>query len=683
MNVLFAEKDIHMRDYISLLLEASLDCSVMEASSEAEIYSVFDFEEEISLLLIDLATLSKDHAPIIETIVKKNIITVIFSSDENDIHHQTVKTILELNDLNAFIRKPFKDNDFFPLIENISKQLDKAPNVSDEMSSDSHQKENWSFSHNGSENANPNEELGRFQKEVPGAEMSQTQSSRTAWNFGGIEEEKDQHSSSRIISLKNDDPTSGGKSKNWNFGDSRQENYGEVKYASEEEKKLGNVKQIEEDQRPFGDVELKSENEIKDGQVSREKESDEELGGILFNESDDEDFGSVKEVDDDELSLGGVKKDSSDEELKSNVFGAGHESSDHSEHYKVSAQAKQKVPYDEEEKLASVDETDENSDIYNDCEYKEVRLRRFLYFEKSCCDVYIRIGTKKFVKLLKENDSGIQPRIQSYKNKGLSSLYVREGCYKKISLFYKNLVQENLSKAMESNNTNEIIQSQLACFDSIIQLVKDFQLTNEIIELVEECIFSISAMAKETKNLNGIMKSIMEGDDFISEHSLLLSYIIGRICLGTSWAKDQSMNKLMMAAIFHDIKIDNSELAKYHVINEELKNSLDSQSLESVQEHPSLAAAILNDSDCSYSDVDTIILQHHERPDQSGFPEGIGSLKIDPISCIFIIASEYTDYLLMNSKYRDLSLEELKEAFSEHYGQGNFKKPLEVFLKSF
>ena len=48
------------------------------------------------------------------------------------------------------------------------------------------------------------------------------------------------------------------------------------------------------------------------------------------------------------------------------------------------------------------------------------------------------------------------------------------------------------------------------------------------------------------------------------------------------------------------------------------------------------------------ADIDSIILQHHERPDGSGFPHGIDATKISPLGALFILAHDLLVYKIEN-----------------------------------
>jgi HD-GYP domain-containing protein (c-di-GMP phosphodiesterase class II) len=78
--------------------------------------------------------------------------------------------------------------------------------------------------------------------------------------------------------------------------------------------------------------------------------------------------------------------------------------------------------------------------------------------------------------------------------------------------------------------------------------------------------------------------------------------------------------------------------------------------------------------------VDKVIAQHHEHPMGSGFPAGLSSNYISPLSSLFIIAHDLTDYILDNKK--NFNVDEFLAAFDNKYSSGHFKKIAKVLAET-
>ncbi len=78
-------------------------------------------------------------------------------------------------------------------------------------------------------------------------------------------------------------------------------------------------------------------------------------------------------------------------------------------------------------------------------------------------------------------------------------------------------------------------------------------------------------------------------------------------------------------------------------------------------------------------DVDLIILQHHERPDGTGFPRRADSGFISPLAAILIIAED-----MVIEAFRKGDAFSITKFYTEkllEYNSGNFKQVLKILTK--
>jgi hypothetical protein len=74
-------------------------------------------------------------------------------------------------------------------------------------------------------------------------------------------------------------------------------------------------------------------------------------------------------------------------------------------------------------------------------------------------------------------------------------------------------------------------------------------------------------------------------------------------------------------------------------------------------------------------------LEHHERPDGTGFPRGLFHHQIAPLSALFIIAHDLLGYFLQKGK--DTNMEEFIDTRAGLYTQGMFKKIFKAIEKDY
>jgi response regulator RpfG family c-di-GMP phosphodiesterase len=325
-------------------------------------------------------------------------------------------------------------------------------------------------------------------------------------------------------------------------------------------------------------------------------------------------------------------------------------------------------------------ECEEDFDKFN---YKRISLKRLINFTTASADIYIKIGKSKYIKIINKSENYSLDLINKYKEKNVHFFFIVHNDYKYFLNQFSELVFDKLRKAQELPVDVKII-AELSAYDSILERAIEIGITKRVADQVEDTITSISKTIDMLPNLSEFLKKIMRGDNYLSEHSLLLSFIVGQILQETPWSSPSTLNKLTMAALFHDCSLESDLLAKFDSLEEAKKFGLNKKDLELITEHPARSADLINSGENIFPDVDTIIAQHHEKPDQSGFPRGIGSLNIAPLSCLFILASNFCDILINKPGVLSKeSLEDIKNEFSQKYDKGNFKKSLNAFLKVF
>jgi len=148
------------------------------------------------------------------------------------------------------------------------------------------------------------------------------------------------------------------------------------------------------------------------------------------------------------------------------------------------------------------------------------------------------------------------------------------------------------------------------------------------------------------------------------------------------WYTDKTLEKFIYAAYLHDmalasnqefIKISNSEKLK------KMKSKLTEMEIKQILGHPNMAADMIEEYKEISSDVVSIVRQHHECPDGSGFPGKITYQKITPLSSVFIVAHDLTEYIMDNT---DWTLEKYLQSVKFKFKGVHFNKILSTIRTS-
>lgn len=153
-----------------------------------------------------------------------------------------------------------------------------------------------------------------------------------------------------------------------------------------------------------------------------------------------------------------------------------------------------------------------------------------------------------------------------------------------------------------------------------------------------------------SKTIDLIMNSLFEKNDREMHHSKRVSEICEAIASEMNFAKFE-VNQIKTAGLMHDIgKIAIGN----HILNKE--GSLTSEEWEEIKRHPEVGYRILNSAD-EFSEIAGYALEHQERWDGKGYPNGLKGEEIAVEARIIAVADAY-DAMTIDRPYRKKMCEE-------------------------
>ncbi len=244
---------------------------------------------------------------------------------------------------------------------------------------------------------------------------------------------------------------------------------------------------------------------------------------------------------------------------------------------------------------------------------------------------------------------------------------------------------EEIRRSVESKKLEKDLGSELA---AVHQLGRTLGFTKEVQEVTKKNVMQTIEKVRTAPKLTALLAQISnEKDKYISSHSMLLAYLGCALASQMEWSSDTTYQKITLAAFLHDVSLKNQDLAQIQSLGELAQKSkfFTKEEQKEFRNHPIAACDISKTFDEVPPDVDSIIIQHHERPDGSGFPRGITHSRIGPLSAVFIVAHDLVRYLLENSSTdlttNNKALDSFVKLHQKSYQQGNFKKIIAAVTK--
>jgi HD-GYP domain-containing protein (c-di-GMP phosphodiesterase class II) len=181
--------------------------------------------------------------------------------------------------------------------------------------------------------------------------------------------------------------------------------------------------------------------------------------------------------------------------------------------------------------------------------YTSVRTVFFNKFDKSPCDLYLRLSDDKYVKVLNQNDELTSTFIGKYVSKKIFEFYLTNEDFKthqdSLFDFHSNakeiLVQGKKVQLPEHEGMNEMMK----------ELGVDEKQTKQINNISTQIVTDLNTGSHEFSSI--ISKFTTSSKRFLYDHSYLTALISCLIASKNEWGSTPNKEKLCMASILHEI----------------------------------------------------------------------------------------------------------------------------------
>ena len=282
--------------------------------------------------------------------------------------------------------------------------------------------------------------------------------------------------------------------------------------------------------------------------------------------------------------------------------------------------------------------------LVTDNEFRPVRIDQFLTGFPSLYDVYLRVPTGRFLKILNAKDMLDPNRARHYITLGVDKLYIRRTSHDRL-LSYCDMLASALIRRT-SGISIELKFGQLASSgEELARMIQRIavetgekaQLSDVHVDYALTYLADLFSLVRqlEKQPLPLVQRFLRNGA--LMESGIAASMIAAMMALPLGLGTDRSFMQLGMAALLHDIGL--LMLPKH--VRETPSDLLREEELRIYQTHPELGANALRPISRRLGTA-TIqaVAQHHERRDGSGFPRRTGVTEIHLFAEVIGLADE-------------------------------------------
>ena len=275
-----------------------------------------------------------------------------------------------------------------------------------------------------------------------------------------------------------------------------------------------------------------------------------------------------------------------------------------------------------------------------DAGFSPIRTENFLAGTKSFFDIYVRLGSGRYLKLIQAGDAFAIDRVTSYIKKGVTHFYLRKEAQEHYMAYCDKL-------------SSAILKS-----DKISMNIKASQTLNQGEEtmkfLKERGVSEVNLQyaASFMKNVNELINQLQPGkqpilkgflNDMASyDHGVAVSMIASMLINSLHMTSSDPVETVGVAAMFHDIGLYQLKLTEL----DEDETKMNEEQKKLFYTHPTVGASILQAIPRLKPVVIQAVAQHHERRNKKGFPGRIGPGSISLVADIVGIADEFQKLIM-------------------------------------
>ncbi len=324
----------------------------------------------------------------------------------------------------------------------------------------------------------------------------------------------------------------------------------------------------------------------------------------------------------------------------------------------------------------------DESEEYWDADFCRINVKTLPKIAPLNVDIYIKLSEKKLLKIFQAGDVFDQNDLDKYMlRKNVYFFYIRNSdvgeLLNRLSSHIQKLIDKSESKIPITKSN--AFKSAVAANELLQEIVSTIGPSAQVKSVIQENIkLTIQSLRQHPKIRDYLNIISSEKTKYIPEHSQMVGQIACLLASMMEWNSEATFHKLTLAAFIHDIVLRNPELAAIESLLEleTYKRNFSELEIKDYKLHPIRSAELVQELSDVPQDIEMIVLQHHEKPDGSGFPRGLTHNQIAPLSAIFIIAHDLTHYTITHGNKFDLGI--YIDSVREKYNYNNFRKVIKV-----
>lgn len=289
------------------------------------------------------------------------------------------------------------------------------------------------------------------------------------------------------------------------------------------------------------------------------------------------------------------------------------------------------------------------------------------------CAIFLRLSGDKFVKVREANSTDLET-IERYRERDVKHLFVLQDDF----LHYFAPMLEEMFKEFSAGDEN----AGLTSLDQLRELVQVFGVKKDTVKLVDALVDETLKSLEGRAKFKDLLSLALAQKGYLSLQGQMCAYLSVEMAKNLDWRSSDVYRKLVISSLFQNITLQTEDQGMVMKFTEKELSVLTSEEKNLVKRHMISACDLLGPLPTFTSDVHNAILSHHELPDGSGYPRGLGARQLSQFEATFIIAVNASHDLVSAGNPRAI-FKRVIDKYRDEFCVGNFEKPCKAFLKIF
>jgi putative nucleotidyltransferase with HDIG domain len=298
---------------------------------------------------------------------------------------------------------------------------------------------------------------------------------------------------------------------------------------------------------------------------------------------------------------------------------------------------------------AKKDEALDSELTADDSEFVAIRAADFVSGSQVLFDLYVRLGSGRYIKLLHAGDAFTPDRLKKYLEKGIENFYLRKEAQRQY-LAYTNKIAGAIVKHAKMDEKIKVSQTMNAGQETM-NFLRGQGVSESNLQYASGFVGNVQTLVSQLDTSKSNAFKAFVDNLAAYDHGVSTAMIAGMIAKVLKIESGPAVQIVGLAALLHDIGL----YSLPPEVHGEDTSKMTADQVKIYHTHPTVGAEMLQKISGMSPSVIQAVAQHHERRNKLGFPPRSGIKMMNRVSEIVGISSDMARLIVRSKEEKEKS----------------------------